>query len=240
MRIKRIITAILAAMLTLSISACSNPKTKDVDIQNFTLPEAGEEIVVISVRDYGDIKIKLFPDIAPNAVENFKALINNGYYDETIIYYLKLDECLAMGDPKGNGSGGLAANGGYIDDELSSNLRNFSGAVGYFCETDSEGYTVQNSNGSKFYIINTEPANNLTDKFFDYIKEYGYEFPDNVIDMYKEKGGAPLFDGGYTVFGQVFEGMDIIYEINKTEVNENTLKPKKQIKVDSIEVVIYE
>ena len=237
--LKKFFTLLLCVVVCIALVSCGNPKTKEVEILNFTKPVAGEEIVVINVRDYGQIKIKLFPEIAPNAVENFKALINNGYYTETIIYYSKFDECIAMGDPKGNGTGGVAANGGYIDDELSPNLRNFTGAVGYFCDMDSNGDTIKDSNGSRFYIINTEKNNGLTDKFFDFIKDYGYEFPDNVKKKYQEVGGSPMFDGGFTVFGQVIEGMDIIYKINNAEVDKN-YKPKDQIKIDTIEIEKYE
>lgn len=240
MRVFKRFILIAMSALCLMLAACGNGKNNNVEILNFTKPAEGEEIVVINVRDYGQIKIKLFPEVAPNAVENFKALVRNGYYAETIVYYLKYDECIAMGDPKGNGTGGTAANGGYINDELSANLRNFSGAVGYYCDIDeTTGDTVKNTNGSRFYIINTEKNNGLTDEFFEYIENYGYVFPDNVIKKYQEVGGAPMFDGGFTVFGQVFEGMDIIYKINSVEVDGNS-KPKDQIKVDSIEIVEYQ
>ena len=53
-------------------------------ILNYTAPVEGEEIVVIHVKDYGDIKLKLFPERLPEACENFVTLAKNGYYDELI------------------------------------------------------------------------------------------------------------------------------------------------------------
>ena len=43
-------------------------------------PEAGEEICVLKTN-YGDIKLRFFPDAAPKAVYNFKSLALSGYYD---------------------------------------------------------------------------------------------------------------------------------------------------------------
>ena len=51
---------------------------------NFTAPEIGEEIAVITIKDYGDIKVKLFPKQAEKGVENFVALSKDGYYDGLI------------------------------------------------------------------------------------------------------------------------------------------------------------
>src|SRR5215210_3798894 len=43
--------------------------------------QPGEEIVVIETESFGTVKIQLFPDVAPKHVENFKKLINAGFYN---------------------------------------------------------------------------------------------------------------------------------------------------------------
>ena len=50
-------------------------------LMNFTPPEEGEEIIVMTIKDYGDVKIKLFPEQAEKGVENFTGLAEKGYYD---------------------------------------------------------------------------------------------------------------------------------------------------------------
>ena len=55
-----------------------------------------------------------------------------------------------------------------------------------------------------------------------------------------EKGGLPFLDGGYTVFGQVFEGMDVVYAISEVKVDPQTDMPAKQIIIESVEIVEYQ
>ncbi|MDE6726045.1 MAG: peptidylprolyl isomerase, partial [Ruminiclostridium sp.] len=45
---------------------------------------------------------------------------------------------------------------------------------------------------------------------------------DEMTERYKEKGGYPFLDGGYTVFGQVVEGFDVIDKVSAVEVKENS------------------
>ena len=47
-------------------------------------------IVTMSITDYGDIKIELYPKIAPNTVANFVNLIEDGFYDGNDFHRLKL------------------------------------------------------------------------------------------------------------------------------------------------------
>ena len=53
---------------------------------NFDPPQVGEKIAVIKVKDYGEIKIKLFPEQAAKSVENFTGLADMDYYDELIFH----------------------------------------------------------------------------------------------------------------------------------------------------------
>jgi peptidyl-prolyl cis-trans isomerase B (cyclophilin B) len=58
---------------------------------------------------------------------------------------------------------------------------------------------------------------------------------DEVKAKYKEVGGAPFLDGGYTVFGQVTDGMDIVDKIASTSVDRND-KPLSKISINKITV----
>ena len=62
-------------------------------------------VATIEVKDYGTIKIELYPDMAPNTVKNFVTLANNGFYDGLTFHRIIKDFMIQGGDPKGDGSG---------------------------------------------------------------------------------------------------------------------------------------
>ncbi|KAF7894611.1 uncharacterized protein EAF01_010061 [Botrytis porri] len=94
---------------------------------------------------YGDIHIRLFPDAAPKAVENFVTHSKQGYYNNTIFHRVIRKFMIQCGDPLGDGTGGESIWGREFADEFSS-LRH------------DKPYTVSmanagpNSNGSQFFI----------------------------------------------------------------------------------------
>ncbi len=205
----------------------------DVQIRNFEMPVEGEKIAVINIENYGEIKIKLFSDAAAKGVENFTGLAEMGYYDELIFHRIIPGFMMQGGDPKGNGTGGKSIWGEKFEGGVPEGLYHFSGAVAYA----NSGST--STNGSQFYIVNTDEG--YASPSCQELMEYDistYNWPQNVIDMYAEKGGTPSLDGGYTVFGQVFEGMDIVREIANVETDEND-KPLTQIKMESVKIVEY-
>ena len=67
---------------------------------------AQNPIVTIEMEDGGTIKAELYPEIAPNTVNNFISLINKGYYDGVIFHRVIPGFMIQGGDPKGMGTGG--------------------------------------------------------------------------------------------------------------------------------------
>ncbi|MBQ5319789.1 MAG: peptidylprolyl isomerase [Oscillospiraceae bacterium] len=206
----------------------------DVEIHNFIMPEVGEKIAVINVKDYGTIKIKLFPEDAEKGVENFVGLAEMDYYDELIFHRIIPNFMNQGGDPKGNGSGGKSIWGESFEGGTDENLYHFTGAVAYA----NSGATSTNT--SQFYIVNTP------DGYTQYSCEdlamsdpTSYNWPANVVEKYKEVGGVPFLDGGYTVFGQVFEGMDVVRAMAQVETNPENDKPLTQVMMESVEIVEY-
>ncbi len=94
----------------------------------------------------GMIKIKLFTEYAPKAVENFVKHSEEGYYDGLIFHRVIKDFIIHGGDPNGNGTGGESIYGTPFEDEFSSNLYNIRGAL-------SMANTGANTNGSQFFIV---------------------------------------------------------------------------------------
>ena len=69
---------------------------------------------------YGDIHIRLFPDAAPKAVENFVTHSRNGYYNNTIFHRVIRKFMIQCGDPLGDGTGGESIWGKEFEDEFST------------------------------------------------------------------------------------------------------------------------
>jgi cyclophilin family peptidyl-prolyl cis-trans isomerase len=61
---------------------------------------------------------------------------------------------------------------------------------------------------------------------------------ENARAIYSTVGGTPWLDGGYTVFGQVFDGLDVIFEIQKTATDGND-KPYEAVVIESVKVSEY-
>lgn len=113
-------------------------------------PAAGEEVALLHTN-YGDIYIRLFPAIAAKAVENFKGLIQKGYYNNLIFHRVIQGFCVQGGDPKGDGTGGESLWGEPFEDEFSDKLLNLSYSV-------SMANSGANTNGSQFFINHGSPS----------------------------------------------------------------------------------
>lgn len=212
----------------------SSDKTSS-SVMNYTAPEEGEDIVVISVKDYGDIKIKLFDDLMPKACENFKTHASDGYYDNLIFHRVIDDFMIQGGDPLGTGTGGESIWGGSFDGGTSDKLLHLTGAVAYA----NSGST--STDGSQFYIVTGYQSEELTDDVMSSISaSYEKEFSDEEKKLYQEYGGSPFLDGNYTVFGQVIDGLDVAYKIAATTEKDSNDKPNTDIVMSSVSVEKYD
>ncbi len=177
-------------------------------------PAKDSEVAIIET-EAGTIKMCFYPEYAPKAVENFLTHAKDGYYDGLTFHRIIQDFMIQGGAPAGNGTGGESIWGEGFGEEISENLRHFRGAV---CMAKS---SQPNSQGSQFYIVD---GIQLDDALLSQMEEMGAEngWPKEVIDGYKELGGYPMLDFGYTVFGQVFEGMDVVDELIDNAVVEDS------------------
>ncbi|EPY50011.1 WD repeat containing cyclophilin family peptidyl- prolyl cis-trans isomerase Cyp9 [Schizosaccharomyces cryophilus OY26] len=94
----------------------------------------------------GDISIKLLPEEAPKAVQNFTTHAVNGYYDNTIFHRIIKNFMIQGGDPLGDGTGGESIWGKDFEDEFSPNLKHDRPF------TVSMANSGPNTNGSQFFI----------------------------------------------------------------------------------------
>jgi peptidyl-prolyl cis-trans isomerase B (cyclophilin B) len=200
-----------------------NEKLDASDFPQLTTDVQENETLVEIETSQGTIKIKLFPEYAPKAVENFVTHSKNGYYNGLIFHRVIKDFMIQGGDPKGNGTGGESIYGKPFEDEFSNQLYNLRGAL-------SMANSGENTNGSQFFIVQNST---LDPKMQGDLEDA--EYPKEIIEAYK-KGGTPWLDFHHTVFGQVIEGMDIVDNIANTKAGAND-KPVEDVVIKNINVV---
>ncbi len=186
-------------------------------------PQAGDTVATIKTN-MGDIKVVLFPDAAPKAVENFTTHAENGYYDGVIFHRVIPDFMIQGGDPLGKGIGGESIWGRPFKDEFSRDYHNLRGAL---CMANAG----PNSNGSQFFIVQ---APTVDERFIPQMERLPDMFTDESIEDYKSVGGTPWLDFRHTVFGQVFEGMDVVDAIASVERDASD-KPLEKVVINAIE-----
>lgn len=188
------------------------------DVAQLQAPEEGETVAVLETS-MGTIKCRLFPDAAPKSVENFTGLIEKGYYDGVIFHRVISDFMIQGGDPTGTGSGGESLWGGNFEDEFDNGLYNFRGAL------SMANTGMANTNNSQFFIVQSPECS------FEEADLVEHGMPAWVASVYKQVGGYAYGDHclsgatgylGHTVFGQVFEGMDVVDAINAVPVADTT------------------
>ena len=192
---------------------------------------AEDEAEVKIITTQGDIRLKLFPKYAPLAVENFLTHAKEGYYDGVIFHRVINDFMIQTGDPKGDGTGGESIwkgkneaidSGNGFKNEYSPYLYNLRGAL-------AMANAGKDTNGSQFFINQSKK---------DLSKQLPTDtFPAKIIEAYKN-GGNPSLDGGYTVFGQVIEGMDVVDKIAAVDTDYND-RPNTEQKIKTMTVETF-
>lgn len=220
-------------------------KTGVTELPQLDGVKKGDTIATIHTN-YGDIKVWFFPKYAPKAVENFTTHAKEKYYDGIIFHRVINNFMIQGGDPTGTGMGGESIWGKEFENEVSLNLRSFRGAL---CMANAGADT----NGSQFYIVQNPDIGEEMKAQFEAIKKDGSQtysedngnkitlgeaFPDKVIEEYEKNGGYPSLDMGYTIFGQVYEGMDVVDKIAAVETDASD-KPKTEVVIKSIDVGTY-
>lgn len=251
---KKIFKTILLVTMAFCLGGCSNFNSVKKVGDQLNPPSNYEEIAVITTN-MGVIKMRLFPNIAPKAVENFKTHAKDGYYNGVIFHRIIKNFISQTGDPLGNGTGGTSIWNGTFEDEFSDKLFNINGSV-------SMANAGPDTNGSQFFF-NTVPTSNFRgwknfQNIYDMYKEdhdgfnerYGgtvdmEKVTDEIKSLYETNSGNPNLDGflatsgkGHTVFGQVFEGLDVLEAISKVETD-NTSKPITDVIIEKIEISQY-
>lgn len=229
-------------------------------------PEKGDTVAVMHTS-MGDISIRFFPEAAPKAVENFTTHAKNGYYDGLTFHRVINDFMIQGGDPKGNGTGGDSIWGTDFEDEFDTKLCNIRGSLSmanagpgtngsqfFINQAKPAGFVdtiTRLKNEYELYKDQMDGINNWKEYYalaMGYnlgTTIYGANMSDELFDLYSQNGGNLTLDGawratgGHTVFGQVFDGMDVVDAIAAVETDEGN-KPTTDVIIRSIDVLTYQ
>jgi peptidyl-prolyl cis-trans isomerase B (cyclophilin B) len=207
-------------------------------------PVRGEEFAIMHTN-FGEIHLRLFPELAPLAVENFVTHAGNGFYDGVIFHRVIENFMIQGGDPLGTGTGGDSIWGRPFGDEFSPNLRHIHGALAMAnsgpATNRSQFYIVHNSGLDPVTASSFENALSMWDQLVeDSEYTYGETFPSEFefLEHYLQFGGTPHLDFRHTVFGHVFRGMDVVDAIASTPVDEDD-RPVDDVIIERIEILRY-
>ena len=197
--------------------------------KQMAMPAEGEEVAIMHIKNFGDIKFKFFKDVAPKAVENFITHSKNGYYNGLTFHRVINEFMIQGGDPLGTGTGGESIWGEGFGPELDYSLVPYRGSL---CMAMS---SLPNSIGSQFFITQA----NYSEQMEATMKRSGY--PEGLLEQYKKHGGYLSLYMQYTVFGQAYEGLDVLDAVAKVKTSQSPQadKPVEDVIIESIEVTTY-
>ena len=149
MTVKKIIAILSAAILTLTFCGCSKRQS---EFDSDTGSGYGTHHAVITVKDYGDIKLVLDGDTAPITVKNFVELAKSGFYDGLTFHRIIKGFMIQGGDPKGNGTGGSdkTIRGEFSKNGVENNISHKRGVISMARLQDN------NSASSQFFIMHKD------------------------------------------------------------------------------------
>jgi peptidyl-prolyl cis-trans isomerase B (cyclophilin B) len=144
-------------------------------------------IATIEMENGHTIKVELYPEIAPNTVNNFISLANSGFYNGLIFHRVIKDFMIQGGDPKGTGVGGpgYCIKGEFTANGHTNNLAHTRGVISMARTTDP------NSAGSQFFIVHQD-APHLDGQYASFGKVIeGIETVDEIAEVSTNYKDAP-------------------------------------------------
>ena len=151
---------------------------------------AKENIMILKLKD-GDVKIEMFPDVAPNHVKRITELANSGKYDN-VVFHRVIDGFMAQtGDVKFGNS-----------ESKDFDLRRAGMGGSDLPDLNQEFNDVPHERGTLSMARSSDP-NSANSQFFICFDQ------------------APFLDRQYTVFGKVIEGMEFVDKIKRGDSDDN-------------------
>ena len=177
-------------------SAHIAPKFEDIDLSTIdSLDGVGEsasetDYVLLKIKDHGTILIRLFPDVAPATVANFKKLVSEKFYDGLIFHRVIKNFMIQGGDPTGTGYYGSGVNikGEFTSNGFVNNLLHKKGVVSM-----ARGNAPDSASSQFFICQKTYPS--LDEKYASFgFVVYGIDVVDAIANLPTDRNDKPLTD----------------------------------------------
>lgn len=144
-------------------------------------------VVTIEMEDGSKIKIELYPDVAPNTVNNFISLVQKGFYDGLIFHRVIPKFMIQGGDPQGTGTGGpgYSIKGEFSSNGFKNDLKHERGVISMARAQNPD------SAGSQFFIM-VENAPSLDGQYAAFGKVIeGMEVVDKIVKTPRNQADKP-------------------------------------------------
>jgi peptidyl-prolyl cis-trans isomerase B (cyclophilin B) len=206
--------------------------------QDSTLKKKDRKRDVLLQTSLGDITLRL-SDSTPFHRDNFLKLVKVGYYDSILFHRVIGKFMIQSGDPDSRRAAagqplGAGGPGFRVPAEFRPGLFHKKGALAAARDNNPE----KSSSGSQFYIVQgivyTESRLDSMEKM-----RLNRRLPDDQRETYKTIGGVPQLDQGYTVFGEVVKGLDVLDKIAavKTSQGADRDRPLENVMIKKAKLV---
>jgi len=191
MELKKMLGILLCMVILISVAGCSTlsePNKKNGGASVGSTNENKNPIVTIEMENGDIIKIELYPDIAPNTVNNFISLVNKKFYDGVIFHRVIPGFMIQGGDPQGTGTGGpgYSIKGEFTSNGFKNDLKHTRGVVSMARTPDPD------SAGSQFFIM-VDEAPHLDGEYAAFGKVIeGMEAVDRIVAVETDSRDKPL------------------------------------------------
>ena len=145
-------------------------------------------IVTIKIKNMGDIRAELYPEVAPITVENFIKLAGSGFYNGLTFHRIIPGFMIQGGDPEGTGMGGpgYSIKGEFMSNGVPNGLNHTRGVL------SMARSMMPDSAGSQFFIMH-EDAPHLDGEYAAFGKVIeGIEVVDKVASVKTDYNDRPL------------------------------------------------
>lgn len=213
--LRKLLPALLAlSMLFTGCSGTGGIDPASISYVQLEEPKAGQDIAIFDTS-MGEITVLLYTEEVPEIVQNFKDLVNEGYFDGQVIFQIDPDyQVAAFGSPDKEGEEGKTNDGKPKKIEYSQNLWPFAGSVCTITYQQGARFKKPYYDSRSFFMSNAQ----LTEEDRTQMSDNG--FPVMMKNAFETMGGIPAYSQYHSVYGKVISGMDVVDAMTQVDYNE--------------------
>lgn len=183
---------IMIVIFALILGGCStNIDKKETEAQATKKIQVEKNPVVTIVMENDEqIKVELYPEIAPNTVLNFISLVEKGFYDGLTFHRVIPGFMIQGGDPEGTGGGGpgYTIKGEFSSNEFKNNIKHETGVISMARSNNPD------SAGSQFFIM-VKNASHLDGEYAAFGKVIeGMETVNGIVNVERNSKDKPIHE----------------------------------------------